>query len=109
MNEKKVQKVLDKIRPYIQRDGGDVTRDPRPAAGGAAAAARCPDHRRSSELTLKGTKAAGRNDPLLFSCRRGQPVQLFFHLRAEAELLAVLHADIIDASDVFLIEQVDRT
>lgn len=49
------------------------------------------------------------NDPLLFSCRRGQPVQLFFHLRAEAELLAVLHADIIDASDVFLIEQVDRT
>ena len=27
MNEKKVQKVLDKIRPYIQRDGGDVTLD----------------------------------------------------------------------------------
>ena len=25
MNEKKVEKVLDKIRPYIQRDGGDVT------------------------------------------------------------------------------------
>ena len=27
MNEKKVEKVLDKIRPYIQRDGGDVTLD----------------------------------------------------------------------------------
>ncbi len=27
MNEKKVKKVLDKIRPYIQRDGGDVSLD----------------------------------------------------------------------------------
>ena len=30
MNEKKVQKVLDKIRPYIQRDGGEVTREDLP-------------------------------------------------------------------------------
>ena len=27
MNEKKVEKVLNKIRPYIQRDGGDVSLD----------------------------------------------------------------------------------
>lgn len=27
MNERKVEKVLDKIRPYIQRDGGDVSLD----------------------------------------------------------------------------------
>lgn len=27
MNEKKVTKVLEKIRPYIQRDGGDVVLD----------------------------------------------------------------------------------
>ena len=25
MNERKVEKVLNKIRPYIQRDGGDVS------------------------------------------------------------------------------------
>ncbi len=27
MNEKKVVNVLEKIRPYIQRDGGDVSLD----------------------------------------------------------------------------------
>ena len=44
-----------------------------------------------------------------FVLRQLQPCQLFLHLMTKSELLLILQSDMIDAIDIFLIEQIDGT